>query len=468
MATDGKQSSLNSILGPRPALSLMVALALVIGFFHGWLKLHYRTPVVTFLFDAALCGALLACVLTLPQGVGLFPGNRVSRSISLFYVVVFTYAIIPSGVPWIIRLASVRGWCFPPLMLCLGYHLSGGLRQVRALFYLVVALGVLTGVYGIRQSPEEISRRMLEDEYFAERFQGTAYASDEGRGAIRHFSTFVTAGAFGGTMALTAALTLVLLLDDKTKQAERILLAVALVIMLYGIVLSGSRTPVMMLVISTLVIVWFRRRFSLLLLIGVAGYLSIHWGIQSTGGAAADRFGSLLEEGTVKGRFLMPFLATMATAEQSVLGSGVGSSGYSVPFFMVVQFGRESFKGAEGDLHAAMTEMGVIGVVAFFSMLFTVLRVSIEALRQMATAGQDTLPLAVATAIVPSIIAAPIGSGFLGIPGGALFWILVGSLIRLSELHDQDPHAQGMPTSSYPWGQRKRYQYWRPPNRPRR
>lgn len=60
---------------------LLFLSAVVIGFFHGWMKLHYRGSVVTFAFDIPLTLALLWAVLNVPRGTPLFPEGAIGTAL---------------------------------------------------------------------------------------------------------------------------------------------------------------------------------------------------------------------------------------------------------------------------------------------------------------------------------------------------------------------------------------------------
>ena len=49
-----------AFLRSGPLVNGTVALAITVGFFHGWLKTHYPHPAVTFAFDGMLILALIA------------------------------------------------------------------------------------------------------------------------------------------------------------------------------------------------------------------------------------------------------------------------------------------------------------------------------------------------------------------------------------------------------------------------
>src|SRR5436309_2319567 len=106
-------------------INSVVLAAIVVGFFHGWLKVTFTSPVTTFLFDALL-GTALALVYfkKRARGTPFFPKTRVGKALGAFYLACVIYMFVPDGPPFIVSLAALRGWCFSSLMYCLGYHLT--------------------------------------------------------------------------------------------------------------------------------------------------------------------------------------------------------------------------------------------------------------------------------------------------------------------------------------------------------
>ena len=450
-----------SLFSFRPGLHFLVLVAVTVGFFHGWLKLNFRHPATTFAFDALLSAALVVCIMTLPRGTRFFPPHPITRAILSFYVVVLFYAFIPSDIPWLGRIASLRGWCFPPLLFVLGFHMTHSSSQVKGFFLVLIALGVITGVYGIRQSPAEIAKQMREDRYFAQRYVGAAYGTDQGRVAMRHYSTFISAGAFGGVMAFVSSIALVMMVDASTKRAAKILLAGALLAMCYGIILSGSRSPVVHMALTVGLIAWYRRNLAIPVLAGGAVYLALVWANEFTMGAAGERFATLADKDVLGGRFAVPFLSAYASLVEAPLGTGLGTSSYSIPFFLVASLGRSIFRGAEGDLCCVAVDMGIIGVILFYRILWYVGVTTYRCLRQAAARDDFMVPLAVTSAILPTVIASPVGSPFLGIPTGALTWFFVGCMLKLHTLAETvDPPAAAAPPPVPP-GPPKRFLYRR-------
>ncbi len=445
-----------------PLLNGVVLLGITVGFFQGWLKLHYPHPAITFLFDAVLLLALGLVYLRQKPGTRFLPRSPVGRALVTFYVICVVYAALPLGPPWLVSLAALRGWCFASLMYALGFHMTRSPRQVKGYFYVLILLGVLTAAYGLRQSPEEINRRMQEDPLFAQRLKGTYYDTESGKVQLRVFSTFVTSGVFGSVMSYVMILALVLLGDKDVSKYERLLLMAAMAPMAYGLVLSGARTALVMLAVGFGVIAWHQRRLPVLILLPLLVYLAVRWSVGYTHGASLERYGTLLETGTVWGRFQIPVINAWDDLIHHPLGGGLGKSGYSVPFILTGRTGYAEFERGEGDLSCLTIEMGVVGLVFFVRLLWVTLDLAYHALQRLRDTPVATVALASAAWIVLALVSFPIGSPFLSIPTGALTWFFVGTLEKLAEAPLMPAGAPAGPVEAGV-ASGKRFLSWRPP-----
>jgi hypothetical protein len=427
------RGKLLAILQSNALINGVMLLAIIVGFFHGWLKLKFPNPVTTFLFDGLLGIALLLTYAKKRDGRPFFLKTRVGKALIAFYVLCVAYMFMPGGPPMIICLASLRGWCFASLMYCLGFHITSTLTQIKGYFYVLVILGVITAAYGIRQNPDEIRQRMMQDAAFAERYRGIYYETSSGKLELRRFSTFVSSGAFGGVMAFVSAFAIVLFTDPRENKTERTLLTLALAPMNWAIVLTGARSALIMLGAGFATIAWYRRRFQTFIIIPAILIFALNYGMKQTAGHAGERFETLLDKETVVMRMLIPTMLGWESIKDNPFGYGVGKSGYSVPFFLVGRTTYKDFRRADGDLGALMIEMGLVGMLVFGRVLWAASKTVYDILIQLRGSPVSTIALACAASIVVSIITFPIGSPFLSIPTGALTWFFLGTLQKLAD-----------------------------------
>jgi hypothetical protein len=454
------KDKLLAILRSDPLINGIVALAITVGFFHGWLKIHYRHLAVTFLFDALLLLALVLVLLQQKRGVSFLPPSPISGALKAFYAVCFLYFFLPWGPPWLICAASARGWCFATLMFILGYRLTKSLNQVKGYFYVLILLGVITAVYGIQQNPESVQRMMDEDEVMAERFKNTNYVTSQGKTQFRVFSTFVSSGVFGNTMAYVLVFAIALLSAPRVAKFERFLLLGAAAPMAYAIFISGSRTSLMLLGFGLLVIAWQRRNFQNFILIPVTLVVVFKLVVGFTSGASAERFGSLLKFEEVFYRNLIPTQIGWDYMLDNPLGGGLGKSSYSIPFVLADRLGYSDFCRADGDLGRLMIELGIVGVIFFGRVLWVTLKSTRTHLLVLRDTPLGVLAMASASCFVMAVTSFPSGSPFLGIPTGALVWFFLGTLEKLASEYARG--AWGLSETPSPQAPAKRFLYYRP------
>jgi len=429
----GFREKIVSILKSDGLINATMLTAIVVGFFHGWLKVRFPNPTTTFLFDGLLAIALvLVYFKKRGRGAPFFLKTRVGKALTAFYVLCFAYLFVPGGPPFVVGLAAMRGWCFASLIYYLGYHLTESITQVKGYFYVLALLGVITALYGIRQTPEEVQRRAVQDAHFAERYKGIYYATSSGKLELRRFSTFVSSGVFGSVMAFVSVFAIVLFTDPTENKTERVLLMAALVPLAYALVLSGARAALIMLGAGFLTIAWYRRKFQTFILLPAVLLVALNYGIEKTSGNASERYETLLQKDTVVMRMLIPTVIGWRSLQENPIGFGLGKSGYSVPFFLTGHTGYNDYRTADGDLGCLMIEMGIFGLILFGRVLWAALRTVYEILMQLRETPVATVALSSAACIVIAVMIFPIGSPFLGIPTGALTWFFLGTLQKLA------------------------------------
>lgn len=424
-----------AFLRSDPLVNGLLAVAITVGFFHGWLKDTYQHAATTFLYDALLCLVLILTYTRQKKGESFIPAGPVGNALKAFYVLCFIYLLFPGGPPFMIGVAAVRGWCFATLMFCLGYRLTRSAVQVRGYFYVLILLGIITSIYGLRQTTAEVEARMEQDEVYEQRHMFTYYDTGKGR-QLRIFSTFVSSGAFGGTMAYVAIFAIVLMSDPKTPKFERMLLAGALLPISYALLRTGARSALMSLMFGFVVIAWHRRNFLSWVIVPTAIFAMLKLAAVATGGSAAERFGSLLEVEEIYYRNSIPTrLGWEYMVNGHLLGGGLGQSGYSVPSFLSLRYNFRPGGTSDGDLGRLMIELGVLGLLFFGRLLAVTIRQTVAALKQLRDTQLSTVALASAACIVMALASFPSGSPFLGIPMGTLVWFFLGTLMKL---HDEE------------------------------
>ncbi len=418
-------------------------LALVIGFLHGWLKMRYPHPLMTFAYDIPMALALVFVLLKLKRRESFFPDSKVSRAIQLLLCLSAIYALLPFEVPWLLRLSSFRGWCFAPLMMLLGYHLIRSVRQVEVFVWLMILLGAGTAIYGIFfQSEAEVRSMMAADADLSSRLTGSFYANSQGT-AFRHFSTYVTAAVFGSVMAICATFAVSRMLVPGGSWVERVALFACGGFCSYALVLTGSRTSMALLVLGMVLSAGFSRGAARFLVLPVLLAIPVAVGVSLVGGAAAERFGELLNPSAVWGRVYIVVAPMWSMMLENPLGGGLGRSGHGVPFAFAGMFRNFEFRATDGDIGRVMADFGIPGLVVYVVLLYSA---TTDALRWMWRLRDSNLSVIAAPAgsmLLLALAQVFTGSPFLGIPAGMLVWIMFGGLRRMVEEYERKAATEG-------------------------
>jgi hypothetical protein len=458
-----------AFLRSGPLANGTVALAITVGFFHGWLKTHYPHPAVTFAFDGMLILALIAVFIQKSGRDSFIPPGPVGNALKALYLVCILYLIVPFDPPLLVSLAALRGWCFATLTFGLGYHMTRSITQVKSYFYILIVLGVVVSIYGMRQTPDEIKRLMESDPDYAQRYITSFYASKEGAGQMRVFSTFVSAAAFGSTVANVVIFAVALMSAAETSRREKRLIMLAILPMVYGMVLSGSRTSLITLGVGLALIAWYRRNVINFIIVPVAIAVALKIAAAATSGAAAERFAEVLKLEDVFYRNWIPFEIGLNFMADNPFGGGLGKSGYSIPFFLSRRVGYRDFVQADGDIGRLMVDMGIVGLIVFGWLLFVGVRTCFRHLKLLHDTPLGTIALPSAACFFMSVIGFPSGSPFLGIPLGVMTWFFLGTLQKLADDHDKGlfapPPALASDATSAPAiaAPQKKFLYYQPP-----
>jgi hypothetical protein len=432
---------LYSLIADNPGAHFLLISALVIGFFHGWLKMRFPgMRVIVFAYDVPLMAALGLSLLKISKGHSLFPKSRTSSALQLVLAICILYGMLPNEIPLLVRLAAFRGWALVPLTYLMGYHLLKTRDQVYFYGTLILILSVATAVYGARQDPAEL-RKMAESNATLEMVMKGSFYGDEDGTKFRVFSTFVSAGAFGATMAYSVLIGLARISTPGTSWLNRLVLAGLLVPITYGILLSASRSATIIAAISVLLIAWYRKslvKFAILpaIVLGVLMMLSSKSGTSST-----SRMSAAADPQVLMGRVGIVVRPAFNRLLDNPLGSGLGRSGHGLPSALGYLTARFNWRPVDGDVGRVAVEFGIFGLVAFAAMFIAGTRDSFLWMKQLRGTELDTAAVTAGAMFVTAFISFPTGSPFLAIPMGAIIWFHLGALNRLYDDHAAKHYA---------------------------
>ena len=430
--------------------NLFFFLALVIGFLHGWLKFKYRYSIVTFVYDIPMIIALILVMIGMKRTDTLFPDCKVSTSLKLLVGCSIVYCILPFDVPWLVRLSSLRGWCFAPLMMLLGYHLVRSVRQMEVFIWWVILLGTGTAIYGIFfQTEAEVRALMLLDPEMEMKLRGSFYATSTGS-SFRRYSTYVTSAVFGSVMAICTTLSVSRMLVPGVSWFQRAILLACSAACSYSVLLTGSRTSLLMLGIGLMLTTIFYRGPARFMFVPALLFAAVFAGVQLTEGSAGERFSSLLHFDTVVGRVKIVVNPAISVMMETPLGNGLGRSGHGVPFVFYRVFQDFKIIPIDGDIGRLVVDMGLVGLVVYVVMLYSGLSDSVRWMWLLRDSNLGIIAAPTGTLFILGLIQVFTGSPYLGIPAGMLLWILFGGLRRVVEEYERLSAVEGEAVEDLP------------------
>ena len=430
--------------------NVLVIIAIVIGFLHGWLKLKYPYAWMTFIYDVPLVLALGVTLSRVPRGKPWFPVCGLSTGIKILIGCCVAWGFMPFDIPPAIAIASFRGWCFAPLMFLLGYHLCRTVRQVEIFMWVVLIMGLATAVYGIFfQSMEEVLALMKQDPEMQLKLGGNFYATSTGS-QFRRFSTFVSASVFGVTMAGCVQFATSRFFLPGCSWIERIILLACSALCSYGVVISGSRTSMIALILSLLLTGAVRTGRIRFLMLPAMVFGALYYGISQTDGGVIERFGTLMDFDLVWGRIWIVISPSMNALLESPLGGGLGRAGHGVPAVFANLFPNYQAHGIDGDVGRLIVDMGVVGVGVYAILLYHGTKDSLRWMWKLRKSSLGVIGVPAGAWFILSLLQVPTGSPYLAIPFGTLTWLFVGALRRMVEEYDRLQLEVGEDVESLP------------------
>ena len=218
---------------------------------------------------------------------------------------------------------------------------------------------------------------------------------------------------------------------------ERIFLGVTGCLMSYGIVLSGSRSAMISLLVGLGFAVWYRRGGMVLVLAPVLIGVGLVLGVSTLGGGAADRFSTLFDPEVLLQRLYIVAAPGLESLVQYPMGGGLGRSGHGVPVIMYTSERQADFRMIDGDMGRIVVDMGIIGLLIFAILLIVGLTDAFQWMKKLRDSPLGVVGLPAGSMFILASLQLTYGSPFLAIPGGMLLWFFLGSMRRLVEDYDK-------------------------------
>jgi len=430
----------------------MIWLLLIVGFLFAPLKLLGASW-----FAYALPDSIAALVLFLVALDRLVTGKPLLAASGLTLPLVFLAAyclleVLNPESPPVRSLIGLRSWLLYSAFYFVGLYTFRSVRQLERLYALLLGLGFVTALYGVYQwkvGPQAFAGWSEQYGQYAR----LAWSARSGT-VFRAFSTFVAAGTFGGNMAFVMLAAFSVMACATIRVGWRVVAAALFAVMGAGIAASGSRGPVVILLLAATVAIAFTSGgwskigvvFKGAIITGVALLLIVIL----IGPVVGERFSSIFDPQACFWKWFGPLTYGVRIAREHPLGMGLGYTA-GVPQFIAGQVIRDlPTTNIDSGYGSAAAELGFIGLALF---TYFGLKVGIEGFRAWRRLPPGRLrdlllgpALLAATYPIVSVIAQPQAT----LPSSIYFWLLIGMLIKAPTLEGARDADQLLRTAVHP------------------
>jgi hypothetical protein len=426
---------IGAVIASLASLEIGVSMLLVVSFLDGFIKGLDPSKLSVFVKDLFLLVALARwgweCLLRRH-----WPALRMPVTVpaALFIVYCLMQMFNTATADWRVALAGLRTWIVWIPVAYVVYDVARSRANVQRLMVIVIVMAFLTGLYGMIQYRigfAHLNALGPGFEFYARRFAAPGET-------VRATSTFVSPGALGAAMSLSAVIALAGA-AFLTTRGLKVFSAITAAVCLVGLGASASRAPLLGLVAGGGTLLMLMRRPRVLITLMLSGVVFV-WLVSSfAGGAFARRYNRemLKPEGMIK-RVMLPFRHGWDSLQEYPLGVGVASG---------VGIGRgaealgtgslrtgEAGGFVENEYGRVLRELGFPGVFLFLWMLYRVFKGNIRSYLGCRTSAYRAVAAACVSVTVSIVFQLAVGSALYLAPGGLIFWACYAISQRLPEL----------------------------------
>jgi hypothetical protein len=405
-------------------------MALIVGFFIGYIKMALGSWVAYLLVDFLIASAITFWFLEcLKNRLPIFPRTPLTRPIVLLIVYCLFELLNPMS-PLLRSLAGLRSWVFYILLYFAGFYSFKSIRQMRLIYSILIILGVITAIYGIWQwyNPELIAGS---GGYFAEYAESMRWTGAQGF-ILRPWSTFVMPGTFGSNMALVILIALSMLITQGTRLIFKILLIFCIGLMWAGLLVSGSRSPFVDLILGITVILFLmgRANISISIIIIIITIISVIGALYFLGFFILERFTTIFSFQEFVLKWAGPLQRGLRIAFKNPLGVGMGYTSGIPGFTSISVFKDLPTTSIDSGLGVAAAELGIPGFVIFVYFIFKIAIESLKTWKNTSSKQLRYLLLAPVSFCVIIAVTSVISAISASLPKSIYQWFLIGMLMK--------------------------------------
>jgi hypothetical protein len=416
--------------------------SIVVGTFQGYLKDRIPGMIPYALAELFFVAAFVVWFGTLAirhlpvRGPGLVPGAV------FIAIIVPTLFLLHPGSPLVLKVAGLRAWAEFPIACLMALSVIQSRGQARAYVGLILVLCAICAIYGIMQYRAGPSIALSSE--LARIRHGTTvfYRAAAGHAEFRAFSTFTYPAPFAAMMVFGILLAAGIAISTVRSTGARLLSTILIPLFFLGMTISGTRAALIVLLLGVMIIGWYHRFNIRQLLLVPVGLVALYGATTLTAGTIVARWQSVLLDERVLWKYAYaPITIAGRALVEEPFGLGLGRSGVGVPYTIMRSYPSGYIVGSDGDIGRAAVEMGVFGVLLLMAILIAVLPYVAQAMRQLKGTKAEDLALGMGALVLSNGIIILIGSPLSSVPHATIWWFLLGALLKLTALEEDDPTA---------------------------
>ena len=420
-------------------LDLGILLMLIIGFLVELIRKYSAAPI-----GVALDGMIVIFGVSMIAGLAKTKDFSIARHPISYMVLVWMYycglqLVNPeptaNRLAWLYTVRSLAGLLF---LYFIALYALDTLPKIKRAIKVIFGLGVLAGIYGLKQefvgfSPQELAWLHSDEKRFELIFQWSR---------MRVFSFFSDPTTCGIVMSYLSAFGVVLLFGP-WKKYQKVLISIGILAMLMTMGYAGSRTPIAMfpVALAFFVLLYPKKHILAIALVFFSfGTLAM---MKSSSNPVIHRIQSSFKPGEDASvqvrldnqRLIQPFI------QQHPIGSGLGTTGdwgrRFNPDFWLAHFAHDS------GLVRIAVEAGYIGLLIYVLFLFVILYTGIRQYFRVRDPAIKNLSLGIVVVMFALTLASYPQEAIPMLPTSLVFYVLLACQVRLSRLDEQMIEAPG-------------------------
>jgi hypothetical protein len=345
-----------------------------------------------------------------------------------FAIVCLMFVAMPTPVsPMGMAVALKQRLLYIPLMFA-GYHYLRGDADLARLLRVIAWSSIPVSLFGIFLFFAGPSWLPSLGADYSHVFFSTVGAG--GQDFYRVPGTFNSPGQYGLYLYVVSSLLVGFLLVGALSPRDRRMILLALSCLVPAMLVSGSRTPLLLFLVQSGLIAMMTRQLSRGGLAAGIGYLVVVLSLEFLGVGVADRMTSTISWENYN-RFVGTFFGQLWL---TALWNNPVGEGLAVATIGARHFSTSGVKLVESYLGILSTEMGIMGVAAFAGLILPIGLFLARSRAWMRNAPAHPIWVAFFLHIVFTMLLTSNGTAIDAIPGNLYFWFFIGVAVKMVDL----------------------------------